>query len=203
MKFYEILVMAKTILGNLLVSKLVGGENKTPVENMIAFVGCIADFISSNTTLIGTFSGATTSTPPVPISGTPTIDAVDASMMKSLGASIVPIPPAEGSDGSAEWMSWITQLYSTIVTGVLFTGTSTTPTPPIPAFPTMISPTWSRNDLKAVVEGGSSDVQGDCMDVIARGIVNDLSLNFVKAVPGTYPGGFIGVTTITNANIIN
>lgn len=195
--------MAKTVLGNLLVSKLVGGENKTPIENMIAFVGCIADFITSNVTLIGTFTGATTTTPPVPITAAPTIDAVDASIMKGLGATIVPVPPAAGSDGSAEWMAWVIQLYSTIATGVLFTGTSTTPTPPIPAFPTMITPTWSRNDLKAVVEGGSSDVQGDCMDTIANGIVNDLNINFVKAVPGTYPGGFIGVTTITKANIIN
>jgi hypothetical protein len=195
--------MAKTVLGNLLVSKLVGGENKTPIENMIAFVGCIADFITSNVTLIGSFTGATTTTPPVPITAAPTTDAVNASIMKGLGATIVPVPPAEGSDGSAEWMAWVIQLYSTIATGVLFTGTSTTPTPPIPAFPTMITPTWSRNDLKAVVEGGSSDVQGDCMDTIANGIVNDLNINFVKAVPGTYPGGFIGVTTITKANIIN
>lgn len=195
--------MAKTVLGNLLVNKLVGGENKTPIENMIAFVGCIADFITSNVTLIGTFTGATTSVPPVPITAAPTTDAVDASIMKELGATIIPSPPAPGSDGGPEWMIWITQLYASIATGVLFTGTLTTPTPPIPAFPTMVTPTWSRNDLKAVVENGSQDVQGDCMDTIARGIVKDLSLNFVKAVPGTYPGGFIGVTTITQANIIN
>lgn len=195
--------MAKTILGNLLVSNLIGGENKTPVENMIAFVGCIADFISANVTLMGSFTGATTTTPPVPISGAPTIDAVDASTMKGLAASILPSPPAEGSDGNAEWTAWVTQLYSAIATGVLFIGTSITPAPPIPAFPTMVSPTWTRNDLKSVVEGGSNDVQGDCMDVIANGIVNDLKMNFIKAVPGIYPGNFIGVATITSANIIN
>ena len=195
--------MAKTVLGNLLVSNLTGGVNKTPVENMIAFVGCIADFITSNVTLTGTFTGATTSVPPVPITAAPTIDAVDASAMKGLAATIVPVPPAEGSDGSAEWMAWIMQVYAAIATGVLFTGTSITPTPPIPAFPTMISPTWSRNDLKAVVEGESSDVFGDCMVVMANGIVNDLKLNFIKTVPGIYPGNFIGVATITSGNIIN
>ena len=195
--------MAKMVLGNLLVSNLTGGENKTPVENMIAFVGCIADFITSNVTLVGTFTGATTTTPPVPITAVPTIDAIDASAMKGLAATIVPAPPAPGSDGSAEWMAWIMQLYAAIATGVLFMGTSITPTPPIPAFPTMISPTWSRNDLKAVVESGSSDVFGDCMDALANGIVKDLSLNFIKTVPGIYPGNFIGVATITSANIVN
>ena len=190
--------MAKTILGNKLVNGLNGGTDST--QNMTNFVNIIADFISTNVTLIGVFNGVTTSVPPTPSGPIATNDAVDSSLLKNQVVSCA--PPSEGSDGIAEWIAWITSLYTLISTTVMYKGTVSIPISPLPAFPTMIVPSWSRNDLRNVVENGSNDVQGDCMDVIANGIVNDLKTCFLPTIPATV-AAFTGATVINSVNVIN
>ena len=69
-----------------------------------------------------------------------------------------------------------------------------------PAFPTMITPSWTQEDLKVAHENNMSDPQGAVMEVIGSGIERDLVTNLTKEWPSTYEVSFIGASTLNTLN---
>lgn len=190
--------MAKTILGNSWVAVLKGGTDS--VVNMLNFVNTLATFISTNVNLVGVFNGVLPSPPATPSGPLPSTNLVDSSLLMN---QVIKCSPATEGDGSIEWLDWMQSLYSLIATTVVISTGQAIPIAPTFAFPTLVTPTWSRNDLKNIIDNGSDDVQGDCMDVIANGIVTDLVSNFiVTPVPSNY-GSYVGTCTYTTVSILN
>ena len=186
--------MAKTVLGNLLVSGLTGQSEARAAHS--EFLGALGKYLEGSVTLVGTFSGAIPGSPPTP--GTfPTINKLDASLL--YGQVLFCSPDSSNNGGPSEWIDWVTRLYGLIRSYCYVSVGPANPIGTIPAFSRLMVPSWSRSELVDVVNG--SDPQGEAMDIIARGIMKDLQVGFTMVWPATYGGYTIPTPGVTVSSV--
>ena len=183
--------MASTILGNLLTANVRGSKNPTQTNRGI--IKSISDYISSNVTLSGTFSGSLISPP-----GTPLV-APDILKINSIPMISYPLsfPNPSGGDGSSEWTLWISQLYSAIRCCMIIGGISH-PLSPVPAFSTLIRPTFNRSQLLSAQLSDYKNEKDLVIDTLAKLIVLDIKKFFTPTFPSMYATTHMGVTTINS-----
>lgn len=182
---------ATTILGKLLEDGTKGQTDMTLAH--LSIVRAISDYILSNVKTIGIFTGILNSTPFTP--GTfPSVNTINTTTL-----STTLVTPGQATDEAgikASWVLWCTNLYTAIRSSCYIDLGPALPVGLIPAFPGLISPGWGINDLKGV--GDSEDPHGMAMDIMAMGIMKDLSLGYTPTFPSTYGGAYTGVTTINS-----
>lgn len=185
--------MASTILGNLWQSSLYGETNTLSVHSK--FMQQLGNYITSNVTFNITFTGSLIYYPFTPI--------VTSDVVKINGAptsaTIVSFSDPAGGNGLPQWMSWIQQVYAGIAKSLII-GPLTIPTGVITAFPTMINPTWTRDDLLYVHQANWDDPQGHIMDKLATNIMADMRKFYIPSYPAIYATSYIGVATV---NLVN
>ena len=178
--------MAKTILGNLLQTHLSGQKERDTAHTQV--LKAISTYLSSHIIATGLFSGALTNPPFTPIYDLPSTNKIDSSGL--------PTQRLVYPSGESDWVSWCISLYDAIrSTCYITTDTNSAPVGSVLAFPGLLKPTWSQKDLSGVVE--KEDPHGEAMDIMGNGIIKDLKSGYILSFPSTYPGGYTGVTNIT------
>lgn len=184
--------MASTILGGLLKKNVLGSTSPTQTNQGI--IRAISTYISSNVTFSSVFSGALIAPPGTPLVA-PDILKINSSPMLSYQLSF---PYMSGtSDGSSEWIAWMSSIYSAIRLCMIIGGVSR-PTGPIPAFSTLTVPTLSRSQLLAAQLSDYKNNNDSVIDALARGIVSDIIKFFTPTFPSMYATTHVGVTTVNS-----
>lgn len=182
--------MASTILGNLWQTKLFHETANTAVHQK--FMQALGEYITSNVTFNCTFVGTLKSPPNTPLTS-PDIVRLDGSEVSTYKVSF---GDPNGSDGIDQWLTWIKNVYTGIRKAKIIGPMSIPITQPCYAFPTMIEPTWTRNDLLVIHKDSWKDPQAKIMDAIANKIMLDMQKFYIPTFPSNYNIAYIGTTTV-------
>lgn len=181
-----------TILGGSWVNAMT--DQKSPATVHMQFMLQLGNYITSNVTLIGTFTGSLISFPFTPLTVPVTIKINGA----PTGTYSVSFSDPKDGDGESQWNDWIDQVYTGIQQSVIL-DPIILPTGVVYAFP-LIKKTFNRSVLNAVHKSNYDDPQTPVLDKLATCIMNDMKTQPVKSFPATYAATHMGTVTCTVAN---
>ena len=180
--------MPQTRLGGYWCSGLKEQTEAATASNQ--FMSGLAKYISTDVTFEGIFSGTN------PSGATITVPVSMRVSAGGLAGEIVICSDPSGGDGEANWISWLTKVYSKIDADCSLIPADFIPAVPLPCWK-LIGPGFSRSTLYAAYKGNENDPQGPVADALARGVMGDLMKNPIPTFPGQYTGGFIGTYTVS------